>query len=90
MYKEVRPMLTEKKIQIYLPLELYHRSKEYAEIRGASFASVVRESLEEYLAAKTKEISWEDDPITRAVGFIDVPGPPDLSCNHDRYLYEGD
>ncbi|MFQ5915888.1 MAG: ribbon-helix-helix protein, CopG family [Nitrospinota bacterium] len=83
-------MLTEKKIQIYLPLELYHRSKEYAEMRGSSVASIVRESLEEYLAARTKEIRWEDDPITKAIGFIDGSGPSDLSSNHDRYLYEED
>lgn len=83
-------MLTEKKIQIYLPLELYHRSKEYAKMRGTSIASIVRKSLEEYLAAKTKEISWEDDPITKAIGFIDLSGPLDLACNHDKYLYGED
>ena len=81
-------MLSEKKVQIYLPLELYQRSKEYAKTNDTSIASIVRISLEEYLTKKTKDLSWEDDSVTKAVGFIGTLCPSDLAQNHDKYLYE--
>ena len=72
--------------------------KEMAKARKTSVASLVRESVEQYLTTATKESEREEKRL-RALEFVrkieageiqfrDIEGKTDLSINHDDYFVE--
>lgn len=73
--------------QIYLPKDLYQEVKLVAKKESKKSAQMVRELLSEGLIKRRKK-------GTIGEAFLDLAsvavkgGPPDLSKNHDKYLYE--
>lgn len=73
--------------QIYLPKQLYEDVKFVAQKEDKKAAQVVRDLLNEALLKRKKQVSIGE-------AFLDLAsigvkgGPPDLSTNHDKYLYE--
>ena len=72
--------------------------KELAKARKTSVASLVRESVEQYVTSATKETTREEKRL-RALEFVrkieageiqfrDIEGKTDLSINHDDYFVE--
>jgi Ribbon-helix-helix protein, copG family len=76
--------------QIYLPRAIYEELRARAQARHLTMAVQIREALEEYIwragQASAGSLLRPDDPLFQLAGVVD--GPPDLSLNHDRYLYE--
>ncbi|MEW6419228.1 MAG: CopG family transcriptional regulator [Nitrospirota bacterium] len=83
----MKTLLSEKRTQVYFPMDIYRRIEKKAKEESRSSAAIIREAVEEYLK-KEKEIDWENDPFFKAAGFIksDVT---DMSVNHDAYIYGG-
>lgn len=65
------------------PEELKDRAERAARAKGVSFGALVRESLELYLAEKKKA-----DPFFSDTRVFTGRTPPDLSAEHDKYLYD--
>jgi Arc/MetJ-type ribon-helix-helix transcriptional regulator len=85
----MKALLSEKRTQVYFPLNLYRQIKSTAKKESKSSAQIIREAVELYLERekeKEKEIDWGNDPIFKAVGFFKSE-TGDLSVNHDHYLY---
>lgn len=83
----MKALLSEKRTQVYFPLNLYRQIKRTAKKESKSSAQIIREAVELYLEReKEKEIDWENDPIFKLVG-IASSGLGDLAENHDKYLY---
>jgi predicted DNA-binding protein len=72
--------------------------KELAKARKTSVASLVRESVEQYVATAT-EVADREEKRLRALEFIrkikrgeiraqDIEGKTDVARNHDKYLDE--
>ena len=72
--------------------------KELAKARNVSVASLVRESVEQYVITATQETEREENRL-QALDFIrkikngeiqshDIEGKTDVSVNHDKYLEE--
>jgi hypothetical protein len=72
--------------------------KELAKARKTSVASLVRESVEQYVTEATKETEREEKR-QRALAFIkyieehpdefrDIEGKTDVSANHDEYFVQ--
>ena len=81
---------------IQLTKEQLKALKELAELRKTSVASLVRESVEQYVAEATKKTDREEKRL-RALEFIkyieehpeefrDIEGKTDVSINHDEYF----
>lgn len=83
---EKRMAVTEKRTQIYFPLDLYRKIRKRAEQESKSLAFMVREAVENYLEEDKNQGDWDGDPFFHAVGIMDS-GKGDLAENHDRYLY---
>jgi len=81
----MKVLLSEKRTQVYFPVDLYRRIERKAKEGSISSAAIIREAVEEYLK-KEKEIDWENDLLFNAVGFFESESG-DLSINHDAYLY---
>ncbi len=83
----MKVLLSEKRTQVYFPVDLYRRIERKAKEESISSAAIIREAVEEYLKKeKEKEIDWENDSLFKAVGFFESESG-DLSINHDAYLY---
>jgi predicted transcriptional regulator len=83
----MKALLSEKRTQVYFPLNLFRRVEEKAKEKSKSSAAIIREAVELYLEKeKEKEIDWENDPIFKLAG-IASSGLGDLAENHDKYLY---
>ncbi len=79
--------VSEKRTQVYFPLNLYRKIERTARKESKSSAQIIREAVELYLEKKKeKEIDWENDPFFKLVGIM-KSGAGDLSVNHDHYLY---
>lgn len=72
--------------------------KELAQARQTSVASLVRESVDQYVATATEEAEREEKRL-RALEFIkyieehpdefrDIEGKTDVSANHDEYFVQ--
>ena len=72
--------------------------KELAKARRTSVASLVRESVSQYVATATEEAEHEEKRL-RALAFIkyieehpdefrDIEGKTDVSVNHDEYFVQ--
>lgn len=81
---------------IQLTEEQLKALKELAKARKTSVASLVRESVAQYMAASTKSAEREEKRL-RALAFIkyieehpeefrDIEGKTDVSINHDEYF----
>lgn len=82
----MKTLLSEKRTQVYFPIDLYRRIVKKARAESRSSAAIIREAVENYLGEKDKEIDWDNDPIFKLVGIM-KSGLGDLSVNHDHYLY---
>ena len=79
--------LSEKRTQIYLPLQMFGALKKEARAEKKSIAQVIREAIVHYLEERrARSIDWKNDPMTKGIGSIHGPDS-DLSINHDHYLY---
>jgi hypothetical protein len=83
---------------IQLTEEQLNALKELAQARNVSVASLVRESVEQYVITATQEAEREEKR-QRALEFVrkieageiqfrDIEGKTDLSINHDDYFVE--
>ncbi len=72
--------------QVYLPRELYQEVKLVAEKESKKSAQVVRELLHEGLIRRKKKGTIGESLLDLASVAV-KGGPPDLSTNHDKYLY---
>ena len=82
--------LSEKRTQIYLPLETHRALKARAKRERKSMAEAVREALVPYLTEEAPVFDPAKDPILKLAGFMKGVGPGDVSENHDKYIYEDD
>ncbi len=81
--------LSEKRTQIYLPLETHRALKARARRDRTSMAEAVREALGQYLAEASAVFDPAKDPILKLAGFAkDRDGATDVSVNHHKYLIE--
>jgi hypothetical protein len=74
-----------KRTTIMLPEELRRRALFRAKQRGVSLGELIRDSLDAALPDVTYDA--QRDPLFEDVVF-DGSAPPDLSANHDKYLYD--
>ena len=75
------------RLQISLTQIQYEFLKSEAFITDKSMAAVLRDLLDEVIAARQVE-SLNSDPIWSVIGIAqDVEGPTDVSANVDKYLY---
>ena len=72
--------------QIYLPSELRQELDIVAKKEKKPTAQVIRELLSEGLRSKHKETVGE--ALSKLANLGVKGGPPDLSTNIDKYLYE--
>lgn len=85
----MKALLSEKRTQVYFPMDLYRRMVKKARAESKSSAMIIREAVGQYLERedkKEKEIDWKNDPFFKAVGFI-KSDMTDMSVNLDHYLY---
>lgn len=72
--------------QVQLERRQHRQLKWLAERRGASMATLIRESVGAYLDA----LPTEDEPLYGLIGFFPVDDGPtphgDVARNHDAYL----
>lgn len=81
--------VTDHKIQIYLDDGLYRKARQAALAKGESLASVVRESLEAYVASpSTDAIRQGYAKLDRLIGLIS--DAPDAAKRHDEYAWKKD
>lgn len=77
-----------KRYQIQLEPEMAQRVREQADRSGASFSSVVRDAVEQYLTTTRAEPSLLDRWQSIVGAFRDVGGRTDVSTEHDRYAWD--
>ena len=73
--------------QVMLDPEQHHQLRSYAERRGQSIGSLIRESVTRYLA----DLDVDDDPLLGLIGLAEDTGPKpqgDVAMEHDAYLTE--
>ncbi len=72
--------------QVYLPRDLYQEVKLVAEKEDKKSAQILRELLQEGLIRRKKKGTIGEALLDLASVAV-KGGPPDLSTNHDKYLY---
>ena len=78
--------ISEKRTQIYLPLQMFGALKKEARAEKKPIAQVIREAIQNYLEERrVRKIDWKNDPVTQGIGSIVADA--DLSVHHDKYLY---
>lgn len=79
---------TAKRTQVYLPTDLHQQAFAYARGRRLSLASVIRLSLQDFLARNQRpsKRAYDHDPLWRLCGAA-RSREGDLSARHDDYLY---
>ena len=80
--------VSEKRTQIYFPMEVYRKIERKARDESRSVASIIREAVERYLMEYEPE-DWDNDPFFEIVG-LGESDRGDLAENHDKYLYTTD
>lgn len=67
--------LTERRTQVYLSDEQYQAAIRVARERDVSFAAIVREALDRYLAtvAVRSQAPWAEDTAHTLVGSLELP-----------------
>ncbi len=75
------------RLQISLTETQYEFLKSEAFVSSKSMAGVLRDLLDEIIAARQQSI-LKDDPIWDVIGIAqEIDGPTDVSANVDKYLY---
>lgn len=77
--------LSEKRTQLYLPLEMFQKLQQMAEGRDVSLAALIRDALAEYLERQERLVDYANDPVKALIGSFEAD--VDLSKNHYQYLY---
>lgn len=77
--------LTDKRAQLYLTSEQFRKIMKLAKEKHTTFAQLTREAIDDYL--RKSQARWNEDPITKHIGILEGK-EPDLSVNHDQYIYE--
>ena len=72
--------------QIYIGEDQMHQLKLEAEREQLAVSELIRRAIDRFLKTKAKNISWDNDPLTKAIGKIKLT-VSDASVNHDHYLY---
>ena len=72
--------------QIYIEEEQMHQLKFEAEKEHLAISELIRRAIRYLLETKTKNVNWNGDPLTKAIGKIKLAAT-DASVNHDHYLY---
>ena len=72
--------------QIYIEEDQMHRLKLEAEKERLTVSELTRRAIEKFLKIKAKNIDWDKDPLTKAIGKIKL-NVTDASIEHDHYLY---
>lgn len=76
-----RPM---KRLQIYIKPEQDRALQKAARRLKTSKAELIREGIDLVLSHR---VPVEEDPLMKLIGLAGETGYPDLSANHDHYLY---
>ena len=72
--------------QIYLKEEQDKKLHlESAKLR-IGVSDLIRQAIDFYFEKSRKDKDWKNDPLTKAVGSIQL-NAADASSNHDKYLY---
>jgi len=72
---------------ILLPPELQVEAEAVARSQGISLGELIRRQLQAVTPQKVRR-KRSNDPIFKKFKVWDGPVPPDISLNHDKYLYE--
>lgn len=72
--------------QIYIEKDQIQRLRLEAKKDNLSVSEMIRRAIENFLKTREKNVDWDNDPITKAIGSIDID-TTDISINHDKYLY---
>jgi len=78
---------TMQRTTVVFPPRLKKRAMALARRRQISFSELVREAVEFSLPPEKKRRKGRD-PYWDNIPVYDGPVPPDLSVNHDKYLYD--
>ncbi len=70
---------------IMLPPKLRAQAEQHARQKGVSLSEFIQELLSNVL--QEQEVRRSEDPLFADNAVFDGEIPPDLSKNHDRYLY---
>lgn len=80
----MKQLVSEKRTQVYFPMETYRKIEKRAREESKSSAQVIREAVESFL--EQKQVDWDNDPFFKAVGIFESESG-NLSEKHDKYLY---
>ncbi|MCX5699831.1 MAG: ribbon-helix-helix domain-containing protein [Candidatus Omnitrophica bacterium] len=72
--------------QIYIEEDQLHQLKLEAGRERLAISELIRRAIRHLLETKTKNVNWDSDPLTKAIGKIKLAAT-DASVNHDHYLY---
>ncbi len=72
--------------QIYIDSDQMQHLKLEARKGGSSVSLLIRIAIMRFLTTKAKNMNWDSDPLTKAIGKVKLP-VSDASTRHDRYLY---
>jgi len=73
---------------IVLPPRLKERAIAQARAQKISFSEFVRQAVEKAVVQQPAKRRHRKDPLFDDVPIYDGPVPPDVSINHDKYLYD--
>ena len=79
-------MSTLHRSQVYIEEEQIQLLKLEAKKENLTVSELIRKSIQNFLNKKAKNINWDNDPLTKAIGKIRLD-VTDASTNHDLYLY---
>ncbi|MBU0477641.1 ribbon-helix-helix domain-containing protein [bacterium] len=72
--------------QVYIEKEQMRLLKIEAGKERLSASELIRRAIDMFLKTKGRDINWNNDPLTKAIGNIHL-GVSNASVKHDRYLY---
>jgi hypothetical protein len=73
--------------QIYIEKEQLRQLEIEAQKEHSDFSKLVRKAIDFFLKTKAKNINWEKDPLTKAIGTVEL-SVNDASEKHDHYIYD--
>jgi len=72
--------------QVYIEEVQMHLLKIEAEKDRLTASELIRRAVDRFLKTKGRDINWNNDPLTKAIGKIHL-GVSNASVKHDQYLY---
>ena len=73
--------------QVYIEEVQMHLLKIEAEKERLTASELIRRAIDRFLKTKGRDINWDNDPLTKAMGKIHL-GVSNASVKHDQYLYD--